>query len=82
MLIDDDIDEIIWWGEERIKEINSKYVGFDFDVLNNFKFESLVNIWEGEDYGNRVSFIYYVCWNDVVNIWLVIKMFFFLDWVF
>ncbi|EAL17685.1 hypothetical protein CNBL2000 [Cryptococcus deneoformans B-3501A] len=53
MLIDDDIDEIIRRGEERTKEINSKYAGLDLDALNNFKSESLVNTWEGEDYGNR-----------------------------
>lgn len=55
MLIDDDIDEIIRRGEEKTKEINSKYAGLDLDALNNFKSESLVNTWEGEDYGNRVS---------------------------
>ncbi|WVQ83568.1 hypothetical protein IAT38_005709 [Cryptococcus sp. DSM 104549] len=54
MLIDDDIDEIIKRGEEKTKEINSKYAGLDLDALNNFKSESLVNTWEGEDYsGNR-----------------------------
>jgi len=52
MLIDDDIDEIIKRGEEKTAELNSKYKDLDLDALNNFKSESLVNQWEGEDYGN------------------------------
>ncbi|WVQ73853.1 hypothetical protein IAR50_003434 [Cryptococcus sp. DSM 104548] len=53
MLIDDDIDEIIKRGEGKTKEINSKYAGLDLDALNNFKSESLVSTWEGEDYSNK-----------------------------
>ncbi|GFZ42856.1 DNA helicase [Saitozyma sp. JCM 24511] len=50
MLIDDDIDAIIRRGEERTAELNAKYQGLDLDALNNFRSESLVNQWEGEDY--------------------------------
>ncbi|KAK8861335.1 hypothetical protein IAR55_002154 [Kwoniella newhampshirensis] len=53
MLIDDDIDEIIRRGEEKTAEINSKYAGLDLDALNNFKSESMVNSWEGEDYTTK-----------------------------
>lgn len=55
MLIDDDIDAIIRRGEERTAELNAKYQGLDLDALNNFRSESLVNQWEGEDYTAKVS---------------------------
>lgn len=55
MLIDDDIDEIIRRGEEKTAEINSKYAGLDLDALNNFKSESMVQTWEGEDFAGKVS---------------------------
>lgn len=59
MLIDDDIDEIIRRGEEKTAELNSKYKDLDLDALNNFKSESLVNQWEGEDYtGKRKNMIW------------------------
>lgn len=57
MLIDDDIDEIIKRGEEKTASINSKYAGLDLDALNNFKSESMVNTWEGEDFAGKVSFV-------------------------
>jgi SWI/SNF-related matrix-associated actin-dependent regulator of chromatin subfamily A member 5 len=52
MLIDDDIDEIIKRGEEKTQSLQSKYQGLDLDALNSFKSESMVNQWEGEDFGN------------------------------
>ena len=55
MLIDDDIDEIVRRGENKTAELNEKYAGLDLDALNNFKSESLVNTWEGEDYASKVS---------------------------
>lgn len=55
MLIDDDIDAIIRRGEDRTAELNAKYQGLDLDALNNFRSESLVNQWEGEDYTAKVS---------------------------
>jgi hypothetical protein len=55
MLIDDDIDEIIKRGEEKTAEINSKYAGLDLDALNNFKSESMVQTWEGEEFSGKVS---------------------------
>lgn len=55
MMIDDDIDEIIKRGEEKTADLNKKYQGLDLDALNNFKSESMVNTWEGEDYANKVS---------------------------
>ena len=51
MMIDDDIDDIIKKGEDKTAELNSKYAGLDLDALNNFKSESLVNQWQGEDFG-------------------------------
>lgn len=57
MMIDDDIDEIIKRGEDKTAELNSKYADMNLDALNNFKSESLINNWEGEDYGTKVSFL-------------------------
>jgi SWI/SNF-related matrix-associated actin-dependent regulator of chromatin subfamily A member 5 len=59
MLIDDDIDEIIKRGEEKTAEINSKYAGLDLDALNNFKSESMVQTWEGEEFSGKVSSNHY-----------------------
>ena len=49
LMINDDIDAIIQHGEERTQELNSKYAGLNFDDLNNFKSDSMLQ-WEGEDY--------------------------------
>ncbi|KAL5508749.1 hypothetical protein ACEPAG_4728 [Sanghuangporus baumii] len=46
--VDDDIDNIIKKGEERTAELNSKYEGLNFDDLNNFKSDSMLQ-WEGEE---------------------------------
>jgi SWI/SNF-related matrix-associated actin-dependent regulator of chromatin subfamily A member 5 len=54
MLIDDDIDAIIRQGEERTQELNKKYVGLNLDDLNNFRSESMVQQWEGEDFAGKV----------------------------
>ena len=51
--IDEDIDAIILQGEERTAELNSKYETFNFDDLNNFKSDSMLQ-WEGEDFKNGV----------------------------
>ncbi|KAL1410183.1 chromatin remodeling complex Adenosinetriphosphatase [Vanrija albida] len=53
MMVDEDIDEIIKNGEDRTKELNSKYAGLDLDALNSFKSESLINTWEGEDFAAK-----------------------------
>ncbi|KAL7415636.1 SNF2 family N-terminal domain-containing protein [Mrakia frigida] len=53
LLIDDDIDEIIQRGESRTAELASKYDSLNLDDLNNFKSESMVHAWEGEDFGNK-----------------------------
>ena len=58
MTIDEDIDEIIVRGQEKTAELNSKYADFDLDALNNFKSESLVNTWEGEEFGTKVSLLF------------------------
>lgn len=60
MMIDQDIDDIIKRGEEKTAELNSKYQGLDLDALNNFKSESMVNTWEGEDFAGKVSLIYFL----------------------
>lgn len=53
MMVDDDIDEIIRRGEEKTSELNKKYQGLDLDALNNFRSESLINQWEGEDFAAK-----------------------------
>ena len=59
MMIDEDIDDIIKKGEDKTAELNSKYAGLDLDALNNFKSESMVNTWEGEDFaGARVCYCF------------------------
>lgn len=55
MVIDEDIDEIIRKGEEKTADLNKKYVGLNLDDLNNFKSESMVQTWEGQEYGAKVS---------------------------
>lgn len=50
LLINDDIEAIIHRGEERTAEMNSKYEGLSFDDLSNFKSDSSVQQWEGEDF--------------------------------
>ncbi|GMK54535.1 hypothetical protein CspeluHIS016_0111210 [Cutaneotrichosporon spelunceum] len=53
MTVDDDIGDIIRRGEERTIELNKKYQGLDLDALNNFRSESLINQWEGEDFAAK-----------------------------
>ncbi|KZV70252.1 hypothetical protein PENSPDRAFT_743561 [Peniophora sp. CONT] len=48
--VDDDIEKIIQQGESRTTELNSRYEGLNFDDLANFKSESTVQQWEGEDF--------------------------------
>ena len=59
MTIDQDIDEIILRGQGKTAELNSKYADFDLDALNNFKSESLVNTWEGEEFSHKVSWSFH-----------------------
>jgi SWI/SNF-related matrix-associated actin-dependent regulator of chromatin subfamily A member 5 len=51
LLIDDDIDAIIKRGEEKTAELASKYESLNIDDLANFKSESMVHAWEGEEFG-------------------------------
>lgn len=60
LLIDGDIDEIIQHGEERTAELNQKYETLNFDDLNNFKSDSMLQF-EGEDYRAVSTF------KDVTN---------------
>ena len=53
-MINDDIDQIIAQGEERTAALNSKYEGLNFDDLNNFKSDSTLQQWEGEDFKGGV----------------------------
>lgn len=48
--IDDDIDAIIQRGEERTAEINQKYEGLNLEDLSNFKTDSSLQQWDGEDF--------------------------------
>ncbi|KAF8422290.1 P-loop containing nucleoside triphosphate hydrolase protein [Boletus edulis BED1] len=50
MLINDDIEAIIQRGEERSAELNSKYEGLNLEDLSNFKSDSSLQQWEGEDF--------------------------------
>ena len=49
-LINDDIDAIIKHGEERTAELSSRYEGLNLEDLSNFKSDSTVQQWEGEDF--------------------------------
>ncbi|KAH8999110.1 P-loop containing nucleoside triphosphate hydrolase protein [Lactarius akahatsu] len=48
--IDDDIDAIIQRGEERTAELSQKYEGLNLEDLSNFKSDSSLQQWEGEDF--------------------------------
>jgi SWI/SNF-related matrix-associated actin-dependent regulator of chromatin subfamily A member 5 len=48
--IDDDIDAIIQRGEERTVELNHKYEGLNLEDLSNFKSDSSLQQWDGEDF--------------------------------
>ncbi|KAF8835498.1 hypothetical protein BDN67DRAFT_1072395 [Paxillus ammoniavirescens] len=50
LLINDDIEAIIQRGEERTAELNSKYEGLNLEDLSNFKTDSSLQQWEGEDF--------------------------------
>ncbi|KAF8551112.1 hypothetical protein OG21DRAFT_1445699 [Imleria badia] len=56
MLINGDIEAVIQRGEERTAELNSKYEGLNLEDLSNFKTDSSLQQWEGEDFrGGRKS---------------------------
>ncbi|KAH9045404.1 P-loop containing nucleoside triphosphate hydrolase protein [Lactarius pseudohatsudake] len=48
--IDDDIDAIIQRGEERTAVLSHKYEGLNLEDLSNFKSDSSLQQWEGEDF--------------------------------
>ncbi|KIK93086.1 hypothetical protein PAXRUDRAFT_829348 [Paxillus rubicundulus Ve08.2h10] len=50
LLINGDIEVIIQRGEERTAELNSKYEGLNLEDLSNFKTDSSLQQWEGEDF--------------------------------
>ncbi|TFY81497.1 hypothetical protein EWM64_g2517 [Hericium alpestre] len=50
IMIDEDIDAIIHRGEERTAELSTKYETLNLEDLSNFKSESTVQQWEGEDF--------------------------------
>lgn len=68
--VDDDIDNIIKLGEERTAELNSKYEGLNFDDLNNFKSDSMLQ-WEGEDAAKNVCiftvFFYMITYRSPIK---------------
>lgn len=54
MTIEDDIDNIIRRGEEKTKELNSKYASLNFDDLQIFNSTAQTTTeWEGEEYGKK-----------------------------
>ncbi|KAI0049929.1 hypothetical protein FA95DRAFT_1514892 [Auriscalpium vulgare] len=48
--LDEDIDAIIHRGEQRTAVLTSKYEGLNLEDLSNFKSETTVQQWEGEDF--------------------------------
>lgn len=66
LLINEDIDAIIHHGEERTAEINSKYEGLNFEDLNNFKSDTTVQQWEGEDFRPGVC-LFLLCSHSGLN---------------
>jgi SWI/SNF-related matrix-associated actin-dependent regulator of chromatin subfamily A member 5 len=54
-MINEDIEAIINRGEQRTAEMTSKYEDLSFDDLNNFKLDTTVQQWEGEDFRSGVS---------------------------
>ncbi|KAG9311922.1 SNF2 family DNA-dependent ATPase [Chiua virens] len=50
ILINENIEAIIQRGEERTAELNSKYEGLNLEDLSNFKSDSNLQQWEGEDF--------------------------------
>src|ERR1700727_642011 len=55
VVVNDDIDAIIQWGEERTMELNNKYATLNLEDLSNFKSEASVQQWEGEDFRTGLS---------------------------
>jgi len=53
-IIEDDIEAIISRGEERTQQLTSKYEGLNLEDLSNFKSDSSVQQWEGEDFRTGV----------------------------
>jgi SWI/SNF-related matrix-associated actin-dependent regulator of chromatin subfamily A member 5 len=55
LMINDDIEAVIQRGEQKTAEISNKYEGLSFDDLNNFKSDTMIQQWEGEDFRGGVS---------------------------
>ncbi|GAA5965649.1 hypothetical protein JCM21900_003048 [Sporobolomyces salmonicolor] len=56
MTVEDDIEDIIRRGEEKTKELNSRYAQLNFDDLQIFNAttaQQQTTTWEGEEYGGR-----------------------------
>ena len=57
LLINDDIEAVIERGEKRTVEISNKYEGLTFEDLNNFKSDTMIQQWEGEDFRGTVGIL-------------------------
>ena len=66
LTVDDDIEKIIQIGEERTAELNSKYEGLNFEDLNNFKSDSMLQ-WEGEEGVKNVRILLISILQDVYD---------------
>jgi len=55
LLVNDDIEAVIERGEKRTAEISNKYEGLTFEDLNNFKSDTMIQQWEGEDFRGMVG---------------------------
>ncbi|GAA5884385.1 hypothetical protein JCM16303_003663 [Sporobolomyces ruberrimus] len=54
MTVNDDIEEIIRRGEDKTRELNSKYASLNFDDLQIFNSTAQTTTeWEGEEYGKK-----------------------------
>jgi hypothetical protein len=60
LLVNDDIEGIIPCGEERTAQLNSKYEGLNLEDLSNFKSDTSVQQWEGEDFRTGVRRVHLV----------------------
>ncbi len=57
-IVEVDIEAIISRGEDRMQQVMSKYEGLNLEDLCNFKSNSSVQQWEGEDFRTGVRGVF------------------------
>ncbi|KAG8986469.1 hypothetical protein FRB94_002794 [Tulasnella sp. JGI-2019a] len=60
LMVNDDIDAIIALGEQRTADLQSKYDALNFEDLNNFKSEAMVQSWEGEEIQKKKKGVFFL----------------------